>query len=87
MASCIMFTSAQVCPGSIVMRVMTDDVPIVLLDAFETFEKHYQHMVALDSQGNLVRKIDLMEREKEEMRNLTKASEIADGVYVSRDLT
>lgn len=54
-----------------------------ILDPFEVFERELPHLVGIDSKGNLVRKIEFMEREKEEMRNLTRASEIADGVFVS----
>ncbi|KAG8904659.1 tyrosine/serine/threonine protein phosphatase pps1 [Tulasnella sp. 403] len=54
----------------------------VVSDPFETFEKNYRHLVAIDSKGNLVRKTDFMEREKEEMRNLTRASEIAENVHL-----
>ena len=45
-------------------------------------EKDFPHLVAIDSKGKLVQKIEFMEREKEEMRNLTRASEIADNVFV-----
>ncbi|KAG8977287.1 tyrosine/serine/threonine protein phosphatase pps1, partial [Tulasnella sp. 427] len=54
----------------------------VVTDSFEVFEKQFPHLVGIDSRGNLVRKIEFMEREKEEMRNLTRASEIADGVFL-----
>lgn len=53
-----------------------------VLDPFDVFEKELPHLVGIDSRGNLVRKIEFMEREKEEMRNLTRASEIADAVFV-----
>ncbi|KAG8964004.1 tyrosine/serine/threonine protein phosphatase pps1 [Tulasnella sp. 408] len=54
----------------------------VVTDPFEVFERELPHLVGIDSKGNLVRKIEFMEREKEEMRNLTRASEIADGVFL-----
>ncbi|KAG8951298.1 tyrosine/serine/threonine protein phosphatase pps1 [Tulasnella sp. 424] len=54
----------------------------VVTDPFEVFEKELPHLVGIDSKGNLVRKIEFMEREKEEMRNLTRASEIADAVFL-----
>ncbi|KIO26742.1 hypothetical protein M407DRAFT_23938 [Tulasnella calospora MUT 4182] len=54
----------------------------VVTDPFEVFERDLPHLVGIDSKGNLVRKIEFMEREKEEMRNLTRASEIADGVFL-----
>ncbi|KAG8921960.1 tyrosine/serine/threonine protein phosphatase pps1, partial [Tulasnella sp. 417] len=45
----------------------------VVTDPFEVFERELPHLVGIDSKGNLVRKIEFMEREKEEMRNLTRA--------------
>ena len=54
----------------------------VVADRFDVFEQFYPELVAVDSLGYLRNKIDFFEREKEEMRVLTEASPIADGVWL-----
>ncbi|QRW03750.1 Dual specificity phosphatase, catalytic domain [Ceratobasidium sp. AG-Ba] len=49
---------------------------------FEVFEKEHPHLVAVNARGRDVNRVDFFAREKEEMRELTKASEIADGVWL-----
>jgi dual specificity MAP kinase phosphatase len=46
------------------------------------FERDQPHLVAVNAKGRDVNRIDFFAREKEEMRELTKASEIAEGVWV-----
>lgn len=55
---------------------------IEFLDPFEVFERDHSHLVAVNAKGRDINRIDFFAREKEEMRELTKASEIADGVWV-----
>ncbi|QRV89537.1 Dual specificity phosphatase, catalytic domain [Ceratobasidium sp. AG-Ba] len=54
----------------------------VVSDPFEVFEKEHPHLVAVNARGRDVNRVDFFAREKEEMRELTKASEIADGVWL-----
>ncbi|KAG9096554.1 tyrosine/serine/threonine protein phosphatase pps1 [Ceratobasidium sp. UAMH 11750] len=56
----------------------------IVSDPFEVFERDHPHLVAVNAKGRDVNRIDFFAREKEEMRELTKASEIADGVWVRR---
>ncbi|KAJ1307294.1 hypothetical protein OPQ81_001404 [Rhizoctonia solani] len=54
----------------------------VVTDSFDVFERQYPHLVAVNGKGRDLNRIDFFAREKEEMRELTKASEIADGVWL-----
>ncbi|KAG9103789.1 tyrosine/serine/threonine protein phosphatase pps1 [Ceratobasidium sp. 370] len=54
----------------------------IVSDPFEVFERDHPHLVAVNLKGRDVNRIDFFAREKEEMRELTKASEIADGVWL-----
>ncbi|KZO91539.1 hypothetical protein CALVIDRAFT_505486 [Calocera viscosa TUFC12733] len=63
------------------------DVPLVaynvfvVTDAFDVIEQKYPHLVAINSRGLSKHKVDFLAREKEEMRNLTRASEISPHVW------
>jgi len=52
-------------------------------DPFSVFEHRYPHLVAVDSAGFARNKISFSEREHEEMRAFTQASEIGENVWVS----
>ncbi|CAE6427188.1 unnamed protein product [Rhizoctonia solani] len=54
----------------------------VVTDSFDVFERQYPHLVAVNGKGRELNRIDFFAREKEEMRELTKASEIADGLWL-----
>lgn len=54
----------------------------VIVDRFEVFERRLPHLVAVSSNGFRRHKIDFFEQEKQEMRKLTQASPIADGVWL-----
>ncbi|KAF8339540.1 uncharacterized protein EI90DRAFT_2249931 [Cantharellus anzutake] len=54
----------------------------VITDPFEVFERDYPDLVALDTNGNPVHHIDFMAREKEEMRQLTQATQICDNLWL-----
>lgn len=54
----------------------------VIADRFEVFEQNHPDLVAVDSMGFVRNKIDFFGREKEEMRVLTEASPIGDGVWL-----
>ena len=54
----------------------------VITDRFDVFERHFPSLVAVDSAGFPRNKVDFFEREREEMRILTQATEIADGVWL-----
>ncbi|KEP54633.1 dual specificity protein phosphatase PPS1 [Rhizoctonia solani 123E] len=54
----------------------------VVTDSFDVFERQYPHLVAVNTKARDVNRIDFFAREKEEMRELTKASEIADGLWL-----
>ncbi|KAF8717927.1 Dual specificity phosphatase, catalytic domain, partial [Rhizoctonia solani] len=54
----------------------------VVTDSFDVFERQYPHLVAVNLKGRDLNRIDFFAREKEEMRDLTKASEIAEGVWL-----
>ncbi|WAQ81856.1 hypothetical protein PtA15_2A169 [Puccinia triticina] len=51
-------------------------------DPFEVFERQFSHVVAVDGWGYRRNKIDFLEREREEMAALTRASEIAQNVWL-----
>lgn len=61
---------------------MTDFSFLVYIDPFINFETYYPELVAINSQGVVVNKLDFTIREAEEMRVLTTASLIAPNVYV-----
>ncbi|CAE6457060.1 unnamed protein product [Rhizoctonia solani] len=54
----------------------------VVTDSFDVFERQFPHLVAVNTKGRDLNRIDFFAREKEEMRELTKASEIADGLWL-----
>lgn len=51
-------------------------------EPFSEFEAHHPHLVAWDSNGNPTNYVDFAVREREEMCNLTQATEVTDGVWV-----
>lgn len=57
---------------------MIDDRP----DSFDLYEKNFSDLVAVDSSGRYLTKTDFLAREKEEMRQLTKASPLSDNIWV-----
>lgn len=71
-------------------RMMESDHPdetvhyrvFVITDRFDVFEHRYPDLVAVDSNGFIRNKVDFFEREKEEMRALTEASPIGEGVWL-----
>ncbi|KAH9448542.1 hypothetical protein Pst134EA_027852 [Puccinia striiformis f. sp. tritici] len=54
----------------------------IVSEGFENFERQFSHVVAVDGWGYRRNKIDFFEREREEMASLTKASEIAENVWL-----
>ncbi|CAG8620606.1 13292_t:CDS:2 [Dentiscutata erythropus] len=54
----------------------------VIIEPFPLFEEEYPELVAIDSQGIIRNKIEFSEREREEMRTLTSASEISTNVWL-----
>ncbi|CAG8459894.1 13851_t:CDS:2 [Funneliformis caledonium] len=54
----------------------------VILDPFSFFEKEFPELVALDSHGITRNKVNFLEKEREEMRLLTAASEISHNVWL-----
>lgn len=54
----------------------------VVSEQFEVFEREFSHVVAVDGWGYRRNKIDFFEREREEMAALTRASEIAQNVWL-----
>ncbi|GAA5872276.1 hypothetical protein JCM8547_004799 [Rhodosporidiobolus lusitaniae] len=54
----------------------------VVSDPFSVFERDFQQLVAIDSHGFSRNRINFFEREKEEMRVLTQASEIGENVWL-----
>jgi dual specificity MAP kinase phosphatase len=55
----------------------------VVQDPFSSFERNHPTLVAIDSHGFARNKLNFFEREREEMRVLTQASEISENVWVS----
>ena len=74
-------TLSKVC--SLSLRDDATKLTCLLTDSFATFEKHFPQLVAIDSHGFQRNKLNFFEREREEMRVLTQASEIAENVWVS----
>ncbi|KAK0552716.1 tyrosine/serine/threonine protein phosphatase pps1 [Tilletia horrida] len=60
----------------------------VVTDAFETFEKQFDFLVAVDGQGRERHTVNFIDREREEMQRLTRATEIETNVWLgcSRDV-
>ncbi|OAQ35447.1 hypothetical protein K457DRAFT_27666, partial [Linnemannia elongata AG-77] len=55
----------------------------VLTDSFAAFEAKYPELVAISSSGrNTKNKVDFWEQEREQMSHLTRASEIAPGIWL-----
>ena len=54
----------------------------VVRDSFDVFEHEHAHRVAVDSNGFVRNKLNFLDREREEMRVLTQASEIGDNVFL-----
>ena len=52
-------------------------------DPFYVFEQRYPHLVAIDSNHFARTQVNFVEKEHEEMRDFTQATEIADNVWVS----
>lgn len=52
-------------------------------DRFEKFEQMYPELVAVDSSGYTMNKLDFVAREREEMRVLTEATEVLENIWVS----
>ncbi|KAE8244853.1 hypothetical protein A4X13_0g6204 [Tilletia indica] len=60
----------------------------VVTDSFDVFERHFDHLVAVDSQGCQRHSVAFLDREREEMQRLTRCSEIEQNVWLgcSRDV-
>ncbi|GAA5969879.1 hypothetical protein JCM11641_008072 [Rhodosporidiobolus odoratus] len=54
----------------------------IVSDPFTTFERDFPHLVSIDSLGFSRNRLNFFEREKEEMRVLTAASEIGENVWL-----
>ncbi|PLW07911.1 hypothetical protein PCASD_25457 [Puccinia coronata f. sp. avenae] len=54
----------------------------VVSEPFEVFEREFAHVVAVDSWGYRRNKVDFFERKREEMAALTRASKIAENVWL-----
>ncbi|GAA5884779.1 hypothetical protein JCM6882_005390 [Rhodosporidiobolus microsporus] len=54
----------------------------VVSDPFSAFEREFPHLVAIDAHGFSRNRINFFDREKEEMRVLTQASEIGENVWL-----
>lgn len=65
---------------------LADLPPCVQTDTFAVFERRFPTLVAIDSHGFTRNKLNFFEREREEMRVLTQASEISENVWVSLTL-
>ena len=52
-------------------------------DPFYVFEQRYPYLVAIDSSHFARNQVNFVEKEHEEMRDFTQATEIADNVWVS----
>ncbi|KAF9952357.1 tyrosine/serine/threonine protein phosphatase pps1, partial [Mortierella alpina] len=59
---------------------------LVLIDTFAAFEAKYPEMVSISSTGKMGRnKVDFWEQEREQMSLLTRASEIAPGIWLGNN--
>ncbi|KAG8794917.1 Dual specificity protein phosphatase 10, partial [Serendipita sp. 399] len=65
-----------------VFVVTAQDSSHDLPDSFSEFEAHYPHLVAWDSKGTPSNYIDFAVREREEICNLTRATEVCDGLWL-----
>ncbi|KAJ1032515.1 hypothetical protein NDA16_000538 [Ustilago loliicola] len=54
----------------------------VVTDSFSAFEQRFPSLVSLDSNGFERNRVDFVEREREEMERMTRATEIHDNVWV-----
>ncbi|CAG8806681.1 19689_t:CDS:2, partial [Dentiscutata erythropus] len=54
----------------------------VIVDPFSYFEEEYPELVSIDSKGVIRNKINFLDREREEMKILTSASEISTNVWL-----
>lgn len=54
----------------------------VVTDSFSAFEQRFPSLVAIDSNGTDRNRVDFVEREREEMERMTRASEIHDNVWL-----
>ncbi|PWZ01045.1 hypothetical protein BCV70DRAFT_159727 [Testicularia cyperi] len=54
----------------------------VVTDSFDVFERHFPHLIATDSRGCSRNTVDFFDRERDEMKRLTRASEIDDNVWL-----
>lgn len=54
----------------------------VVTDSFDTFEQRFPSLVSVDSNGFDRNRVDFVEREREEMERMTRASEIHDNVWL-----
>ncbi|CAD6929246.1 unnamed protein product [Tilletia laevis] len=60
----------------------------IVTDSFDVFERQFDHLVAVDSQGFQHHSVAFLDREREEMQRLTRCSEIEKNVWLgcSRDI-
>lgn len=54
----------------------------VVTDAFDVFEQRFTSLVSVDSHGYDRNRVDFVDREREEMERMTRASEIHDNVWL-----
>ncbi|CCA74119.1 related to protein tyrosine phosphatase PPS1 [Serendipita indica DSM 11827] len=54
----------------------------VITDPFSEFENKFPHLVAWDSIGRPIQYVDFAAREREEICNLTQATEVCDGLWL-----
>lgn len=72
------------CVNAILTRRLGSRLTLITLaDSFNVFERNYPTLIAIDSHGFMRNKLNFFDREREEMRVLTQASEVAENVWVS----
>ncbi|KAF9514621.1 hypothetical protein BS47DRAFT_1376479 [Hydnum rufescens UP504] len=54
----------------------------VVTDSFDVFERDHPELVAIDGRGNPKYHTDFMAREREEMRQMTQATQICDNIWL-----
>lgn len=54
----------------------------IVTDSFDVFERKFDHLIAVDSQGHQRHSVAFLDREREEMNRLTKATEIDPNVWL-----
>ncbi|KAK0528384.1 tyrosine/serine/threonine protein phosphatase pps1 [Tilletia horrida] len=54
----------------------------IVTDSFDVFERQFDHLVAVDSHGRQHQAVSFLDREREEMQRLTRASEIDHNVWL-----